>query len=133
MCACLRVRACVHVCVCVSLFHLTARVEEGGVGAGNRGGRTAELVVKFLVALSNVKIRAIFVTENGQDMTFMKERNLLLFSSREGEKHQCVVASHMPRTGDLVCHPGMCPDWESNPQPFRSQAGAQSTELCQPG
>ena len=37
---------------------------------------------------------------------------------REGEKHQCVVASHMPTTGDLACNPGMCPDWESNQRPF---------------
>ena len=28
---------------------------------------------------------------------------------KEGEKHQCVVASRMPPTGDLVCNPGMCP------------------------
>ena len=34
---------------------------------------------------------------------------------REGQKHQCVVASHMPPTGDLAHNPGMCPDWESNP------------------
>ena len=33
---------------------------------------------------------------------------------REGEKHQCVVASHVPLVGDLACNPGMCPDWESN-------------------
>ena len=33
---------------------------------------------------------------------------------REGEKQQCVVASHVPQTGDLACNPGMCPDWESN-------------------
>ena len=33
---------------------------------------------------------------------------------REGEKHQCVVASHVPPTGDLAHNPGMCPDWESN-------------------
>ena len=33
---------------------------------------------------------------------------------REGEKHQCVVASCMPPTGDLARNPGMCPDWESN-------------------
>ena len=38
----------------------------------------------------------------------------------EGEKHQCVVASHVrpppnpPWTGDLACNPGMCPDWELN-------------------
>ena len=52
---------------------------------------------------------------------------------REGEKYQCVVASHMLPIGDLVHNPGMCPDWESNHQPFGSQAGTQSTEPHQPG
>ena len=33
---------------------------------------------------------------------------------REGQKHQCVVASHVPPTGDLACNPGLCPDWELN-------------------
>ena len=33
---------------------------------------------------------------------------------REGEKHQCVVASHVAPTGDLARNPGMWPDWESN-------------------
>ena len=33
---------------------------------------------------------------------------------REGEKHQCVVPSCMPPTGDLACDPGMGPDWETN-------------------
>ena len=28
---------------------------------------------------------------------------------REREKHQCVVAFHMPATGDLAHNPGMCP------------------------
>ena len=32
----------------------------------------------------------------------------------EGGKHQCVVASHAPPTGDQARNPGMCPDWESN-------------------
>ena len=36
---------------------------------------------------------------------------------REGEKHQCVVASRTPTTGDLAHNPGMCPDWESNQRP----------------
>ena len=31
---------------------------------------------------------------------------------REGEKHQCVVASHMFPTGDLAHNPSMCPDWK---------------------
>ena len=50
-----------------------------------------------------------------------------------GDKHQCVVASHVPPTGDLARNPGMCPDWESNLQPFHLQAGTQSTEPHQPG
>ena len=52
---------------------------------------------------------------------------------REGEKHQCVVASHAPPTGDVACNPGMCPDWELNQQSFGSKAQAQSIEPQQPG
>ena len=33
---------------------------------------------------------------------------------KEGEKHQCVVASHAPSPGDMAHNPGMFPDWESN-------------------
>ena len=40
---------------------------------------------------------------------------------KEREKYQCVVASHVAPTGDLACNPGMCPDWESNWQPFGLQ------------
>ena len=52
---------------------------------------------------------------------------------REGEKHQCVVASRALPTGGLAHNPGMCPDWESNQRPFGSQAGTQPTEPHQPG
>ena len=52
---------------------------------------------------------------------------------REREKHQCVVISRVPPTGDLACNPGMCPDWESNLWLFSLQAGTQSTESHQPG
>ena len=52
---------------------------------------------------------------------------------REGEKHQFVVASSVPTTGDVAHNPGMCPDWKSNQRPFGLQAGTQSTELHQPG
>ena len=52
---------------------------------------------------------------------------------KEGKKHQCVVASHLPPTGDLAHNPGMWPDWELNRRPFGLQAGAQSTEPHQPG
>ena len=40
---------------------------------------------------------------------------------REGEKHQCVVASYVAPTGDLASNPGKCPDWELNWRPFGSQ------------
>ena len=52
---------------------------------------------------------------------------------REGEKHQCVVVSHAPPTGDLDRNQGVCPDWEFNWQPFGLQASAQSTDPHQPG
>ena len=45
---------------------------------------------------------------------------LFIFTQREkegeteGEKHQCVVASHEYPTEDLAHNPGMFPDWESN-------------------
>ena len=55
---------------------------------------------------------------------------------REGNIHvqetHPPVASHTPPTGDLAHNPGMCPDWESNQRPFRSQAGTQSAEPHQP-
>ena len=54
-------------------------------------------------------------------------------AEREGEKHQCVVASHAPSTRDLACNPGTCPDWESNRRPFGLQAGTQSTDPHQAG
>ena len=55
---------------------------------------------------------------------FLKIFNLILErergreGEREGEKHQCVVASHAPPTGDLACNPARCPDRESNPCHF---------------
>ena len=36
--------------------------------------------------------------------------------------------SHTSPSGDLACNPGMCPDWESNWQPFGLQYDAQPTE-----
>ena len=52
---------------------------------------------------------------------------------REGEKHQCGVASYTPPTGDPAPNPGLCHDWESHQQPFGLQAGTQSIEPHQPG
>ena len=44
-----------------------------------------------------------------------------------------LVVSCMPLTGDLAHNADLCPDWESNQQPFGLQAGAQFTEPHQPG
>ena len=57
----------------------------------------------------------------------------ILERGREGEKHQCAVASHAPLLGVLACNPGTCLDWESNWRPSGLQAGTQSSELQQPG
>ena len=59
---------------------------------------------------------------NSFKMVFLLKNIFYLFVIRErgregqrvGEKHQCVVASHMPPTGDPACNPGMCPNRESN-------------------
>ena len=40
---------------------------------------------------------------------------------RDGEKHQCVVASFTAPTGGPACNPDIGSDWESNQQPFGSQ------------
>ena len=80
-------------------------------------------------------------TEDSQlmflSLFFLRFYYLFIFregkGGREGEKHQCVVASHAPLVGNLACNPGMYPDWELNWQPFGSQADAQSTEPHQPG
>ena len=37
---------------------------------------------------------------------------------RRGEKHQCVVASHVPPTGNLACNQGMCPRLGIEPVTF---------------
>ena len=54
---------------------------------------------------------------------------------RKREKHQCVVASRTPPTGDPASNPGMYPDWDWDwhRQPFGLQACTQSTEPHQPG
>ena len=78
-------------------------------------------------------------------ISFLKKRFYLFIFRERGKKGEGkgeiihvrkkhrLVASRTPPTGDLACIPGMCPDWESNQRPFGSHAGAQSTELPQPG
>ena len=55
-----------------------------------------------------------------------EENSAEVFHKREKERERNIdvrgidglVASCMPPSGDLACNPGMCPDWESNQQPF---------------
>ena len=96
----------------------------------------------YCIQCERCKIKPLFLcsteTERGssdrQHKTFTsinnKNQNTILFKilfifrymgregEREAEKHQCVVASREPPTGDLACNPGLCPDWESNRRPF---------------
>ena len=66
-------------------------------------------------------------------MDFLKKILFIFRERRKGEKHQCVVASRAPLTGDLASNPGVCLDWELNWWPFGLQAGTQSTKSHQPG
>ena len=52
---------------------------------------------------------------------------------RKGEKHQCVVASHMAPTAGLARNPGTCPAWEPKRATLGFAAHALSTEPHQPG
>ena len=43
------------------------------------------------------------------------------------------AASCTAPTSGLARNPGLCPQWESSPQPFHSQASALSSEPHRPG
>ena len=60
------------------------------------------MVVTFTRPFFFFKIFIYFFREMGRE------------GEREGEEHQCVVASHLVPTGDLVHNPDTCPDWELN-------------------
>ena len=67
-------------------------------------------------------------------LNFLKRFYLFTFRERgregkgEGQKHQCVVASHATPSKALAPNPGTRTDWESNQWPCGSQAGTGSTE-----
>ena len=51
----------------------------------------------------------------------------------EGEKHQRMVASYAPPTGDLACNPGMCPRQGIEPETLWFTGQHSTTELHLPG
>ena len=71
---------------------------------------------------------------------FLKRFHLFIFREREEERERNInvrekhwlVASFMPLTWDMAHNPGMCPDQESNRQPFALWE-AQPTEPHQSG
>ena len=107
-----------HHIVCIILHHLKCNI------------------VSLSKTLSSCILWTIFVVSI---FSFLKNNILFIFrqrrreGKREGEKHQCLVASVCPTLGNLALNPGMCPDWELNRWTFGSQAGTQSTEPHQPG
>ena len=80
------------------------------------------------------------LSESPVSVCFLKIFYLFIFRERggegekEGEKTLSGCLSRAPYQGPNLAHnPGMCPVWELNRRPFGSQAGAQTTELYQPG
>ena len=74
----------------------------------------------YVKVLSKIKTHAIICNHLYYKLSNFLKDFIYLFlergreGEREGEKHQCVVASQAPPTGDLARIPGMCPDWEWN-------------------
>ena len=85
------------------------------------------MIIFHTSTLQNLNI--LFFFFKGTICTFPQD---FIYWERGRETSMCGCLLHTP-TGDLANNPGMCPDWESNRQPFGSQAGAQSTEPHQPG
>ena len=69
------------------------------------GNQTSDALIHRLA------LHPLIYTSQGDFFKFIF-REMGREEEREGEKHQCVVASHMPPTGDLAHNPGMSPDWE---------------------
>ena len=55
--------------------------------------------------------KIVFAFTTWWSFSFFRERGK---GKREGDKYQCVAASHTFPTGDLAHNPGICLDWESN-------------------
>ena len=68
---------------------------------------------------------------------FFKDLIYLFLEKGEGREKEERNINQLPfihtPTRDQTCNPGMCPDWESNQQPFALQDNAQPTEPHRPG
>ena len=96
------------------------------------------LYICFYSSSLSFQSNIVYIIMESQSVSFFLDFIYLFYTGgqegeREGEKHQCVVASCANPPGELTHTPGICPDWELNRVPFGSQACFQSTELYQPG
>ena len=57
----------------------------------------------------------------------------IYFLEREGEKHECVAASHRPPMGTRPTTQACALDWESNRRPFDLQASTQPLSYSSQG
>ena len=84
--------------------------------SGIAGSKGSSIITLFLDYIMNPSQGFLFF--------FFLRFHLFIFremgreGEREGEKHQCVVASSTPSTGDLSRNPGMCPDGNQTSDPF---------------
>ena len=88
------------------VFFFNQLLESEKVGGVGGGGERDLLFHLFMHSLDWLLLFFFFL--RFYYLSIFRERGM------EGEKHQCVVASHVSPTGDLACNPGMCPDWKSN-------------------
>ena len=79
------------------------------------GGNESYLSNTSLLGMPERKSKCPYISAHVPSLPLKKKRcYVFIFTEqgregeREGEKHQCVVASHATPTGDLACNPDMC-------------------------
>ena len=82
-------------------------------------------MILFLFCLSFHFVYLLYILEDFTYLFIFRQRGRE--AEREWEKHQCVVASRVPLTGNLAQNPGI------EPATLWFKAGTQSTEPQQPG
>ena len=100
--------------------------------------RLCEISIMFLLwhfgAQNNLVLKTLL--SGFQHLIYFLRFYLFIFRKRvreEERRRETSMCGCASPTGDLARNPGMYPEWESNWQPFGSQACTQSTEPHWPG